>query len=65
MGHVGFPTSLGDAWRLLPARQTIEVKLWHTPWDAIPTGHDERIEWLFERWRELDAWVEERNQSRA
>ncbi len=65
MGHVGFPTSLADAWRLLPEPQTIEVKLWHEPWDTIPTDDDERIDWLFERWRRLDAWVEERRGASA
>ncbi len=65
MGHVGFPTSLGDAWRLLPEPQTIEVKLWHEPWDAIPTDPDARIDWLFEHWRRLDAWVEERHAARG
>jgi 1-acyl-sn-glycerol-3-phosphate acyltransferase len=60
MGHVGFPTGLGEVWRLLPERQRIEVKLWHEPADTIPEGRDERIDWLFERWRRLDAWVDER-----
>ncbi len=57
MGHVGFPTGLGEVWRLLPARQTIQVKLWHHPAEAIPAEHEARIDWLFDRWRELDAWV--------
>jgi 1-acyl-sn-glycerol-3-phosphate acyltransferase len=60
MGHVGFPTGLGEVWRLLPERQTIEVKLWHEPPESIPADHDARIDWLFERWRRLDAWVEGR-----
>ena len=60
MGHVGFPNGLGEVWRLLPEHQPIEVKLWHEPAEAIPADHEERIDWLFERWRRLDAWVEER-----
>ena len=60
MGHVGFPNGLGEVWRLLPEHQPIEVKLWHEPAEAIPAGHEERIDWLFERWRRLDEWVEER-----
>ena len=36
MGHVGFPTGLGEVWRLLPERQTIEVRLWHEPADVDP-----------------------------
>jgi 1-acyl-sn-glycerol-3-phosphate acyltransferase len=61
MGHVGFPAGLGDVWRRLPEPQTIEVKLWHEPAHAIPADHDARIDWLFDRWRRLDAWVAERS----
>jgi 1-acyl-sn-glycerol-3-phosphate acyltransferase len=61
LGHVGFPTGMGEMWRLLPARQTIEVKLWHEPAESIPADHAERIDWLFERWRRLDEWVQERH----
>ncbi|HVL95783.1 MAG TPA: 1-acyl-sn-glycerol-3-phosphate acyltransferase [Solirubrobacteraceae bacterium] len=60
MGHVGFPAGLGEVWRLLPKRQTIEIKLWHEPAEAIPGGEQERIDWLFDRWRRLDDWVRER-----
>jgi len=64
MGHVGFPTGLGEVWRLLPERQTIEVRLWHEPRSAIPAGQDQRIDWLFGWWRRLDAWVGERERAR-
>jgi hypothetical protein len=57
-GHAGFPTGVGEVWRLLPERQTIELRFWHEPGDAIPDGQDERIDWLFERWRALDEWVD-------
>jgi 1-acyl-sn-glycerol-3-phosphate acyltransferase len=60
MGHVGFPSSLRDLWRRMPCEQTVEVRLWRVPAQDIPAGRDERIDWLFERWRALDAWVGER-----
>lgn len=60
MGHVGFPTGLREVWRLLPEPQRIEVRLWHEPASAVPTGRDEQIDWLFGWWRTLDAWVAER-----
>ena len=60
LGHVGFPTGLGEVWRLLPEPQTIELKLWHDPAETIPAGREERIRWLFDRWRLLDEWVQER-----
>ena len=64
MGHVGFPEGFGEVWRDLPARQTIEVKLWHEPAEAIPGDHEERIAWLFEQWRRLDEWVAEQRTAR-
>jgi 1-acyl-sn-glycerol-3-phosphate acyltransferase len=65
MGHVGFPTGLREVWRLLPARQAIQVQLWHEPADALPAQRDAQIDWLFGWWRTLDAWVDERERERA
>ena len=64
-GHVGFPTSLSEAWRLLPHRQTIELKLWAVPAEEVPAGRDAQIDWLFAWWRTLDEWVAERHEARA
>jgi 1-acyl-sn-glycerol-3-phosphate acyltransferase len=60
VGHVGFPTSLGDVWRRLTDHQVVELRLWVVGADEIPTEHDARIDWLFAWWRTLDAWVGER-----
>jgi len=30
------------------------------PRAEIPAAHDERIDWLFARWRAMDRWVAER-----
>ena len=65
MGHVGFPTGVGEVWRLLPEHQRIEVRLWHEPAASVPAEHEARIAWLFERWQRLDEWVEERSRARA
>jgi len=62
-GHIGFPSSLGEVWRLLPHDQTVEVRLWAVSAGDLPAGHDERIDWLFGWWRTLDAWVDERHES--
>jgi 1-acyl-sn-glycerol-3-phosphate acyltransferase len=59
IGHVGTPVGFGEMWQRLPARQTIELRVW-TVEDA-PDDHLERIDWLFGVWRALDDWVEERN----
>lgn len=60
MGHDGFPTGLRELWRLLPEKQTVHVRLWLSRPEHVPSGRDERIAWLFERWRTLDSWVAER-----
>jgi len=65
MGHVGFPEGLREVWSLLPERQTVEVRLWHEPADAIPADSDQQIDWLFGWWGTLDAWVDERERARA
>lgn len=64
MGHVGFPTGLGEVWRLLPEPQAIEVRLWHEPATATPSDRDAQIDWLYGWWQELDAWVDERERER-
>lgn len=64
-GHVGFPGSLGEVWRLLPHDQTVEVRLWMVAKGELPADHDDRIDWLFGWWRTLDGWVAERHGSEA
>jgi 1-acyl-sn-glycerol-3-phosphate acyltransferase len=65
MGHVGFPTGIGEVWHFLPEPQHIEVRLWHEPAGAIPSDREEQIDWLFGWWRTLDAWVDEREGRRS
>ena len=60
VGHVGFPAGLGELWRLLPREQTVEVRLWLARRDEIPDEFEQGVRWLFERWAELDAWVDRR-----
>ena len=60
MGHAGFPTGLRELWRLLPERQTVDVRLWLLKPDNVPFDRDERIDWLFERWRIMDSWIGDR-----
>ena len=55
--HHGFPEGLRETWRTLPDPKTIEVELWLVPAEEIPAGTDARIDWLFQWWGELDAWV--------
>ncbi|MCW3011159.1 MAG: hypothetical protein JWO90_1563 [Solirubrobacterales bacterium] len=57
VGHVGVPEGLGEAWRRLPDRQEVLLRYWVVPAADVPADRGDRIDWLFEQWRTLDAWV--------
>ncbi|HET9738924.1 MAG TPA: 1-acyl-sn-glycerol-3-phosphate acyltransferase [Solirubrobacteraceae bacterium] len=58
MGHVGVPVGFRELWHLLPARQTVQLRMWLVPAGEIPADRDDRIDWLFGCWRTLDEWVD-------
>lgn len=58
-GHRGVPEGARQLWRRLDRAQAVELRLWLVPASEIPSGRDERIDWLFGWWRTLDAWVDE------
>jgi 1-acyl-sn-glycerol-3-phosphate acyltransferase len=55
--HHGFPDSMGQAWREFPYTTPVDVELWLVRADELPAGQDARIDWLFDWWKRLDAWV--------
>lgn len=59
VGHVGVPIGVRDLWRTIGRGECIELRLWFVSRDEVPSGHDERIDWLFRWWRTLDAWIGE------
>jgi 1-acyl-sn-glycerol-3-phosphate acyltransferase len=59
MGYVGFPCSFADLWRELGAPITVQVRMWVSPAEEVPPDEDAAIDWLFARWRTLDAWIDE------
>jgi len=60
IGHVGVPVGIRGLWRSMATGKDVELRLWVEPADAIPTDHEERIDWLFGWWRTIDAWIDER-----
>ncbi|MFN0088362.1 MAG: 1-acyl-sn-glycerol-3-phosphate acyltransferase [Blastocatellia bacterium] len=36
---------------------TVRVACWRVPLDEIPPSREERIEWLYDHWARVDAWV--------
>ena len=61
VAHTGLDHMLtvGDVWRELPMDKRIIMRFWQVPHDEIPTGRDERIDWLFGWWERIDEWVAE------
>jgi 1-acyl-sn-glycerol-3-phosphate acyltransferase len=57
LAHFGFPDGFGQVWRALGDATPILVQMWHVPAGEIPAGTEARIDWLFDWWRTLDAWV--------
>jgi 1-acyl-sn-glycerol-3-phosphate acyltransferase len=59
MAHVGLD-GLASIGRLLDGTvvgSTIRVQFWRIPRGEIPEGREERIDWLFDQWERIDAWI--------
>ena len=54
-------SSIADLWRGLPMDDVVEVAWWHVPSDELPRDEpvDDQVDWLFDWWGRLDAWVAE------
>jgi 1-acyl-sn-glycerol-3-phosphate acyltransferase len=47
-----------DLWRGLPMDSSVVMRWDFVPAAEVPAGRDARTAWLYERWAEMDAWVE-------
>ena len=58
-GHVGLEgvANLTGLRRRLPLDEPVVIDWWHHPRSELPVAHHERVTWLNDRWRTLDAWV--------
>jgi 1-acyl-sn-glycerol-3-phosphate acyltransferase len=58
-GHVGLDgfEYIRDVWAGGLVGTTVRIRFWRYPAGDVPTGEDERIAWLYERWQTLDDWV--------
>lgn len=61
VAHTGLDhvQGLRDLWRELPMDKRLLMGWWRVPRSEIPDGREERIAWLFDRWAQIDAWIEE------
>lgn len=61
-GHVGFE-GLNDfrgLWRAVPFSLPVEVRARRFDRSTLPVEAKDRARWLFERWVEMDDWIEQR-----
>jgi 1-acyl-sn-glycerol-3-phosphate acyltransferase len=61
VAHTGLDRMLTavDIWRELPMDKRIVMRFWSVPPEEVPTGRQERIDWLFDWWARIDRWVDE------
>ena len=59
MAHRGLDgfARVADIWKGAMVRTHVDIAFWRIPRSQIPEGRSERVEWLFEVWRDIDAWV--------
>lgn len=60
--HTGFEgvRSLADLWSGALIGRRIRVHFERIPAAAIPAGREARIEWIYDQWARLDAWIDVR-----
>ena len=61
LGHVGMEPfgSIQDILQNLgDPNHSFTIKAWRFDRSTVPTAPDEQIDWLFERWLEMDAWID-------
>jgi 1-acyl-sn-glycerol-3-phosphate acyltransferase len=61
VAHTGLDrmVSVGDVWRELPMDKRLVMRFWSVPPEEVPTGEQERIDWLYDWWARIDAWIDE------
>jgi 1-acyl-sn-glycerol-3-phosphate acyltransferase len=61
VAHTGLDhmLTLADVWREIPMDKQIIMRWWRVPRDEIPASREERIDWLFSWWEQIDTWVDE------
>ncbi|MDQ3417003.1 MAG: 1-acyl-sn-glycerol-3-phosphate acyltransferase [Actinomycetota bacterium] len=61
VAHTGLEhiTGLRSAWHVLHEHKQLQLRWWFHAASTLPTGRDDRIAWLYERWTEIDDWIAE------
>jgi 1-acyl-sn-glycerol-3-phosphate acyltransferase len=63
VAHAGLDrlVTVGDIWHSLPMDQVIRAKWWRVPVAEVPrtAGREEQVQWLYNWWERIDAWISE------
>lgn len=61
LGHAGLDDihSLASLWRKMPLHRRVIARGWTVALEDRPPERAARVDWLFDRWRELDDWIDE------
>jgi 1-acyl-sn-glycerol-3-phosphate acyltransferase len=61
VAHTGLDhlDTVSDIWRELPMDKQIVMRWWRVPRSEVPSGREERIDWLFTWWEQIDTWIEQ------
>lgn len=59
VAHTGLESlaTIPDAWSGRIVGSTLKVTAWRYPAASIPSDRRSRVDWLFDRWEEIDAWI--------
>ena len=59
VAHTGLDHMLTvtDVWRELPMDKQIIMRWWRIPRSEIPEDREQRIDWLFSWWEDIDRWI--------
>jgi 1-acyl-sn-glycerol-3-phosphate acyltransferase len=60
VAHTGLDhlMTVADVWRALPMDKELVMRWWRVPHEDLPAGREERIDWLFSWWEEIDRWID-------
>jgi 1-acyl-sn-glycerol-3-phosphate acyltransferase len=58
-GHYGLDgfEYISDIWAGGLVGGAVRLKFWRFPAASVPENRDELVEWLYDRWQELDDWI--------
>ncbi|MFZ5872654.1 MAG: 1-acyl-sn-glycerol-3-phosphate acyltransferase, partial [Actinomycetota bacterium] len=54
--------SVADVWRALPTDMVVRMRWWQVPAHEVPDGRQAQVDWLYDWWARIDAWVGEQRE---